>query len=152
MEFNELFECLGSCLFTKSGKFWAIISSNSLLLFLSSLPLGFSSCVLICLLLFHRCPKLYSFSSTLYSFYSLGWIISINLSLLILSFTSSNLAVNPYSEFFTSAIVLFSSRICALAPFYIFYLFIDITYLFTHQSPGLFYLFAHSFQELFEHI
>lgn len=127
MEFNELFECLGSCLLTKSGKFWAIISLDSLMLFLFSL--WDSHPVLICLLLFHRCPKLYSFSYTLYSFYSLGWIISINK--FNNSFTFSSLAVNPYSEFFISAIVLFSSRICASVPFYMFYLFIDISY-FSH--------------------
>lgn len=96
----------------------------------------------LCFLIFHRSPKLCSFSFILYSFYSSVWIISINVSLRlpILSSTCSNLIVNPYSEFFISVIVLLSSRICAWFLFCMFYLFIDIVYLFIQHSFSWFIL------------
>lgn len=70
----------------------------------------------------------------LFSFFSLDSIIFIVLSSswLTLSSSCSNLPLNPYSEFFISVIVFYSSRIFFFGSFLSF-LSIDISVLFTHH-------------------
>ena len=101
--------------FLKFGKFWP--------LFLQ-----------IYLVLSHRSLELCSFFFLLFPVYSSNLSLSNDLSshLLIFSPPSSNVLLSPFSDIFISVIVLFNSRI-SFCFIFRFYLFIDISILFSHH-------------------
>lgn len=131
------------CFFIKSGRFLTISSLN-ILYDTFSLLLVFSSFVYVCM--FNGVTQVSElFTFILFPFCSSNWIISFELSpiLLILSFCCSYLLLNPSNEFFSNYCTFILHNFY-LIPFYNFsFLFSSFAELLLSCFPWLFAYFFH---------